>query len=248
MESKRYSARAAGATSGAGKGSGTGAPGAPSAPSAPSAAGEREAGAAGDRGGAGVPGEAGAAGDRGGAGVPGEAGAAGDRGGAGVPGGAGNASEAGGARRRRRIANEIKDSLRDLSVQLTQLNHQVVAHLDLNDADLHCLELLNRHGPLGPGGLARLAGLHPATVTGILDRLERGGWIVRERDSADRRAVLVRPLRARNPELLRLFAGMNELMDDVCAAYTEAELRLIADFLRRTGGAGQEAAADLAGG
>lgn len=231
MESERYSPPAAGETSGAGKGSGTGASSAARAAGASGASGAARAARA-----AGAPGDAGDAGDRGGTGAPGKSGESGD------------ASEAGGARRRRRIANEIKDSLRDLSVQLTQLNHQVVAHLDLNDADLHCLELLNRHGPLGPGGLARLAGLHPATVTGILDRLERGGWIARERDSADRRAVLVRPLRVRNPELLRLFAGMNELMDDVCAGYTEAELRLIADFLRRTGGAGQEAAADLAGG
>lgn len=148
---------------------------------------------------------------------------------------------------RRRLANEIKDSLRELSIQLNQLNHRVVTYLDLGDTDLHCLELLNRHGPLSPGALARLAGLHPATVTGILDRLERGGWIARERDAADRRAVTLRPLRGRNPELLQLFAGMNSLMDGVCAGYTEAELRLISDFLHRTAGAGQEAASDLVG-
>ena len=158
---------------------------------------------------------------------------------------AGSAREARAARRR--LANEIKDSLRELSIQLNQLNHQVVTQLDLGDTDLHCLELLNRHGPLSPSALARLAGLHPATVTGILDRLERGGWIARERDASDRRAVTLRPLRGRNPELLRLFAGMNHLMDGVCADYTEAELRLISDFLHRTAGAGQEAASDLAG-
>jgi DNA-binding MarR family transcriptional regulator len=149
---------------------------------------------------------------------------------------------------RRRLTTEIKESLREVSIQLDQLNHQVVTHLDLNDADLHCLELISRHGPLGPGGLARLAGLHPATVTGILDRLERGGWVARERDASDRRAVMVRPLRGRNAEVLRLFAGMNHLMDGICAGYTEAELSLIADFLRRTSGAGQTATTDLAGG
>jgi DNA-binding MarR family transcriptional regulator len=149
---------------------------------------------------------------------------------------------------RRRLVNEVKDSLRELSIQLNQLNHQVVTHLDLNDADLNCLELLNRRGPMSPSALARLAGLHPATITGILDRMERGGWIARERDASDRRAVTVRPLRGRNPELLRLFAGMNDLMDGVCAGYTEVELRLISDFLHRTGGAGQEAASDLAAG
>jgi DNA-binding MarR family transcriptional regulator len=35
---------------------------------------------------------------------------------------------------------------------------------------------------LSPSVLARRAGLHPATMTGILDRLERGRWITRDRD------------------------------------------------------------------
>jgi len=78
------------------------------------------------------------------------------------------------ARRRRRSVNAIKESMRELSVQLSRLNHQVGAHLDLKEIDLSCLDTIARHGPLSPSALARSAGLHPATVTGILDRLERG--------------------------------------------------------------------------
>lgn len=63
--------------------------------------------------------------------------------------------------RRRRLAAAIKESLRELSIQLSLLNHQVGAHVDLEDVDLDCLDLVNRHGPLGPSALARLAGLHP---------------------------------------------------------------------------------------
>ena len=33
-------------------------------------------------------------------------------------------------------------------------------------------------------------------MTGIIDRLERGGWIGRERDPADRRGVVVQPVRS----------------------------------------------------
>jgi DNA-binding MarR family transcriptional regulator len=92
-----------------------------------------------------------------------------------------SASDRDAARRRRRLTNEIKDSLRDLRGQLALLNHQVGGHLELRDVDLDCLDLISRHGPLSPGALARRAGLHPATMTGILDRLERGGWISRDR-------------------------------------------------------------------
>jgi DNA-binding MarR family transcriptional regulator len=65
------------------------------------------------------------------------------------------------ARRRRQLTRAIKASLRELSNQLSLLNHHVSAHIDLNDTDLDCLELINRHGPLNPSALARRAGLHP---------------------------------------------------------------------------------------
>jgi DNA-binding MarR family transcriptional regulator len=149
-------------------------------------------------------------------------------------------------RRQRRLATEIKEALRELSIQLSLLNHRVGAHVDLRDVDLDCLDLINRHGPLNPSALARRAGLHPATMTGILDRLERGGWITRERDPTDRRAVAVRALRDRNAALFRLYSGMNIAMDQICAEYRETELELLADFLRRTTNAGRTATDELA--
>jgi DNA-binding MarR family transcriptional regulator len=149
-------------------------------------------------------------------------------------------------RRRRRSTAAIKKSLRELSIQLSLLNHHVGANLNLKDVDLDCLELIARHGPLSPSALARRAGLHPATITGILDRLERGGWVVRDRDPSDRRAVVVRALRDRNAELVRLYSGMNASMDQICAGYGDTELELLADFLRRTANAGRSAADELA--
>src|SRR5436309_198037 len=149
---------------------------------------------------------------------------------------------------RRRLTASIKQSLRALSIQLSLLNHQVGAHVDLNDVDLDCLDLIARHGPLSPSALARRAGLHPATMTGILDRLERGDWIARERDPSDRRGVVVRALRDRTADLVRLYGGMNRSMDEICAGYDEAELTLLADFLQRTAQAGRSATDELGDG
>jgi len=83
-------------------------------------------------------------------------------------------------------------------------------------------------------------------MTGILDRLERGGWVVRERDPNDRRAVVVRVRRDRGAKLFRLYAGMNTSMDQICAGYSDDQLELLADFLRRTTDAGQTATDELA--
>jgi DNA-binding MarR family transcriptional regulator len=158
-----------------------------------------------------------------------------------------SSSDSDAQRGRRRLTASIKQSLRALSIQLSLLNHQVGAHLGLNDVDLDCLDLIARHGPLSPSALAQRAGLHPATVTGVLDRLERGGWVARGRDPSDRRAVVVRAVRNRNPELMRLYAGMNSSMNEICAGYADAELEVLADFLRRTADAGRSATDKLAG-
>jgi DNA-binding MarR family transcriptional regulator len=135
----------------------------------------------------------------------------------------------------------VKDSLRELNLQLSLLGHRVGAQLQLKDVDFDCLELITRHGPLSPGAVARRTGLHAATVTGILDRLEREGWVARERDPADRRGVVVRALRDRSREVFHLFAGMNSAMDRLCDGYSDDELTLITDFLRRTVDAGRTA-------
>ncbi|MFQ6398563.1 MarR family transcriptional regulator [Nocardia sp. KC 131] len=134
-----------------------------------------------------------------------------------------------------------------MNIELSLLNRRFGAKVELKDVDWTCLDLINRHGPLAPTALARRAGLHPATVTGILDRLQRDGWIARERDadSVDRRAVIVRGLRDRNHELFQMFSGMNGRMDALCGTYTLAELELIADFLRRTTTAGSDSAEEL---
>jgi DNA-binding MarR family transcriptional regulator len=149
-------------------------------------------------------------------------------------------------RRRQRATAEIRNSLRELRIQLSLLNYRVGSQLDLKDVDLDCMDIIDAYGPLSPSALARRAGLHPATMTGILDRLERGGWIVRERDPSDRRAVVIRVRRERYAELLGLYAGMNRSMNKLLADYSDNELEVIADFLRRTVGAGRTATDKLA--
>jgi DNA-binding MarR family transcriptional regulator len=152
-----------------------------------------------------------------------------------------------GSGRRRQLSIAIKQSLRELRNQLAQLNRQVGSRVDLKDVDLDCLDLIARDGPLSPSALAERAGVHPATLTGILDRLERDGWVTRDRVASDRRAVLVRVLGDRTATMVRHYAGMNASMDRICARYGEADLELIVDFLRRTIDAGRDATDELAG-
>jgi DNA-binding MarR family transcriptional regulator len=174
---------------------------------------------------------------------------------AGADGRAGGAAEPrrgddGAGRARSRLNRAIKEALRELGAELSRLNHSVGGHLDLKGTDLEVLDLIVREGPLSPSALARRAGLHPATMTGIIDRLERGGWVARDRDATDRRGVVVRAQRGRGAEVLRLYlvdSGMNVAMDEICDRYDEADLEMVAGFLRETAEAGAAAAAKLGG-
>jgi DNA-binding MarR family transcriptional regulator len=148
-------------------------------------------------------------------------------------------------RDRRRRENAVLSGLRDLRIELAVLNHRVGSKADLKDLDFDCLDVIARHGPLTPSALAARVGVHVATMTGILNRLEEHGWVTRTRSDDDRRAVVVASTPARQREIYRLFGGMNARMAEILSGYSDADLATIADFLGRTVSAGRAAADEV---
>ncbi|HEX5858019.1 MAG TPA: MarR family transcriptional regulator [Microbacterium sp.] len=62
----------------------------------------------------------------------------------------------------------------------------------INSTDMQAVGLLMSEGPATPGELAERTGLTAGgAITAVIDRLERGGYVTRERDVADRRRVIV---------------------------------------------------------
>jgi DNA-binding MarR family transcriptional regulator len=108
--------------------------------------------------------------------------------------------------------------------------------LGLHSTDWGCVLLLNEAlpEPLTAGQLAELTGLTTGAVTGVLDRLEGGGFVSRARDPGDRRRVVVRLLpesMARiEPMFEGLIADMRALHDD----YSDEELAVFADMVARS--------------
>lgn len=118
----------------------------------------------------------------------------------------------------------------------TLLFHQAVAeHLGLNVTDLKCLDLVRSEPKLTPGRVAEVTGLTTAAVTTILDRLEKAGFVRRERDPNDRRKVLVRPLPERAEEVTRLFVSLDQAMSHLFEQYTTEELAFLNEFALQVG-------------
>jgi DNA-binding transcriptional ArsR family regulator len=106
--------------------------------------------------------------------------------------------------------------------------------IGINATDLNCLNILSFSGHMTAGELARATGLTTASITGVVDRLEEGGFVTRERDPHDRRRVVVQINLARAmKDVGTIFAPMLGSWREMAARYSDDELRLIVDFYRR---------------
>lgn len=91
------------------------------------------------------------------------------------------------------VLEQLGDAMQAYQRAVDVLDQRAADLLGLNRTDMRCLELLYAPEPLSPGELAAAAGMTTGGVTTAIDRLERAGYVTRERDSADRRRVTVRP-------------------------------------------------------
>src|SRR5262245_6590047 len=73
----------------------------------------------------------------------------------------------------------------------------IAEKLGLSLTDLGCGEILSRTGSITAGELAALSGLTTGAITGVVDRLEKGGLARRVNDPNDRRRVMIEPVSER---------------------------------------------------
>jgi DNA-binding MarR family transcriptional regulator len=136
---------------------------------------------------------------------------------------------------RERLLDELSVVSRRYMASYALFNQAVADHLGLHPTDLQCLNLLTlERGPVTTGRVAELTGLTTGSATRLVDRLERAGYVVRERDAADRRRVLVATVPEKAAEFGRVWERLggewSALFDDL----DEAQLGLIVDHMKRT--------------
>jgi DNA-binding MarR family transcriptional regulator len=75
---------------------------------------------------------------------------------------------------------------------LTQMLDEAAAdYLGVNPTDGRAIDVIDQHGRITAGDLAREMRLSTGAVTTVVDRLERAGLARRVRDAEDRRRVLI---------------------------------------------------------
>jgi len=88
--------------------------------------------------------------------------------------------------------SEIMESLRRIIKSLQDYSQTVFSHFGITGPQLWALKTIYQMGSLSLGELSKGMYSHPSTVSGVVDRLERKGYVVRDRTDKDRRVVNVR--------------------------------------------------------
>jgi DNA-binding transcriptional ArsR family regulator len=153
----------------------------------------------------------------------------------GPPGHAGwGGGSAAGSPERRRLEGDFLLAMRRVGSMLQLLGQLAAERIGINATDLNCLNIVALSGPLTAGDLARSTGLTTASITGVIDRLEEGGFVRRERDPGDRRRVIVTlnfgPALA---EIGPTFGPLVLAWQQAAAGYSDADLQLLVGFQQR---------------
>ena len=130
------------------------------------------------------------------------------------------------------LEQELEEAMRRASAQGVLYGQAVADMTGMSGSDIDCMDFLNLEGRMTAGRLAELTGLTTGAITGVIDRLEKAGFVRRERDEADRRKVFIVVVPESAAQIGRLYVPMQEAMQKVWRTYSDAELQLLLRFAK----------------
>jgi DNA-binding MarR family transcriptional regulator len=131
------------------------------------------------------------------------------------------------------LLESLEDQSRELSTRTVIFHHFIGERLGLNPTDHKCLDVIIRAGmPMTASQLADETGLSTGAITGVVDRLEKAGYVRRKRDPNDRRLVFINPLLDKAMvKLSPIFDPIKKAGRNLYSKYTDEELTLILDYI-----------------
>lgn len=120
-------------------------------------------------------------------------------------------------------AEDLVQVCRRLYDAIDRLDTQAAALVNVSRNDLRCLNLL-AVSPLKPSQIAKELTLTSGSVTSLLDRLETGNLIRRDRDPNDRRGIIVHPTEHLFNTLGPLYLSTVTKLKERAGTYSQAEL------------------------
>ncbi|MFE3451808.1 MarR family winged helix-turn-helix transcriptional regulator [Nonomuraea sp. NPDC059194] len=134
---------------------------------------------------------------------------------------------------RKKLLESLFVAGRENSNAVVMFHTAVAAHIGLGMTEEKALDLLQRRGPMTAGEISQHTGLAPASVSGLIDRLEAKGLVHRTRDTRDKRRVIVEVDYGKLGGFANLFDELVAGLTELYMGYTDEQLEVILDFLTR---------------
>jgi DNA-binding MarR family transcriptional regulator len=136
---------------------------------------------------------------------------------------------------RERMIQNVTDKIREMSTEAVMFHQALADELGLYITDHKCLDLIHRFGAMPAGKLGELTGLTTGAITGMIDRLEKVGYVRRTNDPKDRRKTIVEPVRNKKLErkIEMIFTPIHERMHKFLSSYSDSELSFLLDAITK---------------
>lgn len=131
---------------------------------------------------------------------------------------------------------------------LAVLHTNAIAHrIGISATEFEAMNIISRNQPITAGQLADECGLTTGAITGILDRLERGKFIRRQRDPKDRRRVFIVPIenKARSDKIDELYWPMTEAFQHFVDSHSADQVEFLLDMQKIANMMAEKAIKDL---
>ena len=127
--------------------------------------------------------------------------------------------------------------LRRLTVELDAVGQRFAGLHGLGRTDVRAMvaimDAARRGDAVTAGALGRAVDLSSASVTALVDRLERAGHVRRVRDADDRRRVALEMSESAMAAGAEFFGGLNRDLLAATAGYSDEELAVVRRFLEQ---------------
>ena len=137
---------------------------------------------------------------------------------------------------RQALLEQVGATVRANQTAVDALDEAAAAALGINRTDLRCIDILLQEPERSaiPTRLAERLGISTGSVTALLDRLERVGYLMRSADPHDRRKVTITPTKTLREHVAAIWGPIAEEGVQLLAGYSVDDLTVVMDFMERS--------------
>jgi MarR family transcriptional regulator, organic hydroperoxide resistance regulator len=128
---------------------------------------------------------------------------------------------------RDRLIREFTQAGRESSRLSVLFRSAAAAELGMTVTDGECLDFLLETGAATAGQIAEQTNLTTGAVTSMIRRLQRAGYVTSQRDAADRRKIIVKPVPEKLAAAADIYTAYIRQAGPLLSTYTNDQLAFL---------------------